>query len=78
MTTPQLNTTDDVIDALGGTTEVAKLARRSQQAVSNWRSRLRGKFPAETYLILTQALKQKKLSAPLALWGIEEPQRRSA
>jgi len=65
-----LQTTDDVIDALGGTKAVAEIVSRRPQAVSNWREKVRGRFPPETYLILTAALKRRRLSAPSSLWGM--------
>lgn len=61
-----LSQTSHVIDALGGTGKVAALTRRRPQAVSNWRAR--ETFPPETFLILTEALKAKGLSAPRLLW----------
>jgi hypothetical protein len=61
-----LSQTEHVIDALGGTGKVADLTGRSPQAVSNWRAR--PTFPPETFLILTEALKAKGMSAPRALW----------
>ena len=71
MTTYQtaLTTTDEVIDALGGNAKVAEIVSGTPNAVRNWRTRLRGKFPAETYVALSQALKHKRLSAPSDLWG---------
>lgn len=71
MSTPQLTTASAVIDALGGTTVVARLADRSPQAVTNWRAADR--LPAETFLVLQAALKASKKEAPASLWGIREP-----
>ena len=65
-----LNTTDDVIDALGGTSAVARLLGVSPPVVHNWRGRVRGRFPAETYVVLTAALKDIGTSAPDRLWGM--------
>lgn len=78
MTKQALTTTDEVIDALGGTIAVARLVGRRAQAVSNWRGRVRGKFPPETYVLLTEALKRQGQAAPMTLWGMDQPQRRRA
>ena len=80
MTTPQtiLLTTDDVIDALGGNEAVAKIVGTTPNAVRNWRGRLRGKFPTDTYEAFRLSLKREGLKAPLALWGMKEPVRRRA
>lgn len=67
-----LRTTDEVIDALGGNGAVSALTARGATAVSNWRSKARGKFPPETYLVIQQALAEKGLSAPPALWSMVE------
>jgi hypothetical protein len=65
----QLRSTDDVIDALGGTNAVAGLTGRGAPGVSNWR--VRGYFPPRTYLAMTQALMAKGLVAPAWLWEQE-------
>ena len=62
-------TTNDVIDALGGTAAAARLTGRGQSAASNWR--LRPRFPPNTYLAMTQALLAKGLFAPAWLWAQE-------
>jgi hypothetical protein len=49
-----LNTVDGVIDALGGTGAVAKLTKRRDSAVSNWRTV--GTIPPKTFLQITTAL----------------------
>ena len=67
----QLDTTDAVIDALGGTKAVSEIVSRAPQSVSNWRNAVRGKFPSSTYLVLLDALKQKNLAAPTSLWGLQ-------
>lgn len=64
----ELLTASDVIDALGGTSKVARLTGRSMQAVSNWRER--GAFPAETFLLLGDALGKAGRTAPASLWGM--------
>ena len=63
-----LKTVDDVIDALGGTSAVAKITGRKPQHVSNWRSDKR--IPADTYLYLKHRLSMQRMSASSLLWGI--------
>lgn len=76
MNTASLKTSDEVIDALGGTARVAELTHRLPQSVSNWRKA--GRLPSDTFLIISGALKSKGMAAPPSLWGIVEPERRSA
>ena len=64
-----LKTVNDVIDALGGTSAVARLTARKPQHVSNWRSEKR--IPAAKYLKMQAHLRGRRLSAPSTLWGIE-------
>lgn len=59
-----LNTTSEVIDALGGTAAVARLMGVSLQVVTNWRARKQ--FPAYTYLGLKEALGERNV--PNTLW----------
>ena len=67
----ELTTVDEVIDALGGTSETAKLVGRNSQAVSNWRARKQ--IPPETFVVLSAELRSRALSAPVSLWGMVEP-----
>lgn len=82
MTTHQtiLQTTDEVIDALGGNERFAEIVGTTPNAVRNWRINLRGSFPNDVgmYLRVTKELKRRKLSMSLALWGNPQYQRRSA
>jgi hypothetical protein len=64
-----LRTPEAVIEALGGTNAVALLTGRAKSAVSMWKAR--GRFPTDTYIILTKALRRKKKTAPIALWGMK-------
>ncbi len=58
-----LETAAEVIDAVGGTFDAAKLAGISPPGVSNWRSR--GRIPAEKSLIFAEALRPLgKLASP--------------
>ena len=65
-----LETTKEVIDALGGTSAVAKITGRTYNAAHNWRSF--EKFPANTFVVMSRALRAKGLSAPAELWGMVE------
>ena len=63
-----LKTPRAVINALGGSGAVMEITELKAPAVSNWRRGRR--FPAWTYLELTEALRAKrKPSAPPQLWG---------
>lgn len=66
-----LLTTSDVIDHLGGLSQVAEITGRGYSAVSNWK--LRETFPPETYLSLQSALKAKDADAPPRLWRMDAP-----
>lgn len=66
----QLTNTSDVIDALGGLHPVAKLTGRKYNAAANWRGST--KFPSNTYLIMTAALRVEGYTAPASLWGMTE------
>lgn len=67
-----LQTTDDVIDALGGNAEVGALCGRPAKVVWGWRKASRSRFPAETYIVITTALARTGKRAPAQLWGIAE------
>jgi hypothetical protein len=64
-----LHSTVDVIEALGGTKAVAELTGRTYPAAFNWRY---SKFPANTYLAIQSALKERGLEAPPELWGMTQ------
>lgn len=65
-----LTTTTAVIDAIGTTSEVAALTRRTLPAVSNWRKARN--FPPDTYKVLTAVLEDRGFRAPDALWRMAE------
>ena len=64
-----LDSTAAVIDALGGTGAVSWLVGVGSSAISNWRTW--SSFPARTYLLLTDALAERNLTAPSWLWDME-------
>ncbi|SFV31272.1 hypothetical protein SAMN05216456_1287 [Devosia crocina] len=71
LTPKALESVDDVIRALGGTRSVMELTEaKTNQVVTNWRSLNR--FAANTYVVMTDALKLKGLTAPASLWGMKE------
>jgi hypothetical protein len=62
-----LQTTDEVMRALGGPAAVSSLTGARYKTVWPWSD---GKtFPARYFLVMTWALKKKRLSAPPSLWG---------
>lgn len=65
-----LQDTNQVIKALGGRSQVASLTNRTTQAVTNWKARQ--VFPPDTFVILTEALAEKGLKAPVSLWRMSE------
>ena len=65
----RLETTKEVIDAIGGTSAAAKLTGRSYNAAHNWRKF--STFPANTYLTMTAALDERGHTAPPSLWGMQ-------
>ena len=66
-----IETTTEIIDALGGNVAVARLTSSTAKAVSNWRGF--GKFPANTFLIIKAELMRLGASAPDHLWSMREP-----
>lgn len=58
------------MDELGGTRAVADLTGRTYAAAFNWRSFKT--FPADTYIVLTTALRDIGRTAPDSLWGMVE------
>lgn len=62
-----LATTREVIEALGGTTPVRQLVgAKSQQRVYNWI--VRGRFPPETFPIITTQLAIRGFAVDPTLW----------
>jgi len=63
-----LGTTKAVIEALGGLKAVADITGSKYSAVGNWATY--GKFPARTFVVLTDALRSTGRQAPPSLWGM--------
>lgn len=66
-----LNTAAKVMDALGGNRAIQELTGGSASAVCNWRAFKR--FPSNTYVAMTSALKASGYTAPPSLWRMVEP-----
>lgn len=66
----KLITVDSVLDALGGTSAVAKLTQRRASAVSNWRSV--GTIPPKLYWKIMRPLEMIGLSASPKVFGMSE------
>jgi len=60
------DSTSDVIDALGGTSAAAQKIGVRPQVISHWR--VKGKFPAHTYIALRDLLEKEGIEAPDHLW----------
>jgi hypothetical protein len=67
----ELSTTSEVIIALGGNGPVAELTSSTPKAVSNWRGF--ETFPSNTYVAMTEALREQGKTAPASLWGMKVP-----
>ena len=70
-----LKTRAEVIDALGGTIEVAKDLDATYRAVHNWRD-YSSNIPSAYYPYMIGRLRKMNLTAAPSLWGIFEKQRR--
>ena len=55
-----------IIEELGGTSAVARIAQVVPSAVSNWRRM--GRFPSRTYVLLAGRLQVPNI--PIYLWGM--------
>ncbi len=73
----ELTTTLQVWDALGGLDAICALTGSPPKAAENWKRQKT--FPSRYFLVMTFALRRKRLSAPPELWGQVTPaQRRQA
>lgn len=64
-----LRTTKEVVDALGGLSAVCKLTGANTKQAWNWVGRAET-FPANTYVVLTTALRRRRAKAPPHLWSM--------
>ena len=67
---PPFQTTDAVIDFLGGNGPTGVIVGAKAKTVSNWRGAARGRFPAGTFLALNHALGLRGRRAAPQLWGM--------
>lgn len=63
-----IKSVDELIDALGGDTEVGKMFRLSQSAVANWR--LRNEVPGAWHLRLLIRVSQLGMSIDPEVFGV--------
>jgi hypothetical protein len=63
----RLETTADVMTALGGPAAVSELTGARYKTVWPWSDA--ATFPSRYFVVMTWALKKKRLSAPPSLWG---------
>lgn len=63
-----LETTRDVMQALGGPAAVSKLTGARYKTVWPWADGLT--FPSRYFLVMTWALRKKRRRASPALWGM--------
>lgn len=66
-----LETTEQVIESLGGNGPVAEITLSKPNAVSNWRNFKT--FPSNTFVAMTEALRARGKTAPASLWGMKMP-----
>jgi hypothetical protein len=66
----KLETLEDVMTALGGRQAVADLLDAKSSTISMWK--YAGKFPANTYVIMTDALHAIDKTAPATLWAMKK------
>ena len=65
----QLETFDEVVEALGGSSNVGQICDgQDAAAVCNWKRR-RGWFPPKYYVVMMDELNARGADAPLDLWG---------
>lgn len=65
-----VETIADVFAALGGNHGVEEITGSKASTVSMWKT---GGFPANTYLVLIEALHKRNKTAPASLWGMKMP-----
>lgn len=63
-----LNTPDEIVDALGGTKRASIKLKMKQAAISNWRAR--GRIPPEHYFLLMKKYEPDGLTLNPAAFGM--------
>lgn len=61
-----LETSSEIIDALGGNGPTGEITEADPKTVSAWRSA--NAFPPRTYLVMKAALADRGIDAPPTLW----------
>lgn len=65
-----LETVEQVFESLGGNKGLEALTGSKPNTVSMWKSA--GSFPANTYIMITDALREVGKSAPQSLWSMKQ------
>jgi hypothetical protein len=68
----ELTSTAAVIKELGGIAKVARLIGVKYSAAANWK--YFNRFPSNTHLVLSAALRKREFTAPDSLWQMRESQ----
>jgi hypothetical protein len=68
-----LDTVDEVLDALGGNAQVARLLGETPQTVGNWRLATRRRIPAVHFMNIASLLEERGLYAHSSVFGMKEP-----
>ena len=68
MQTRHLSTFEEVVEALGGRRNVARLTGKNTGAVCTWQRRQR-RFPTKYYFVMAEALAAQRATASRDLWG---------
>lgn len=73
MSKRDLETTAEVMEALGGINAVAEITGSEYKAAANWKGFKA--FPSRTYLVMNRELERRGLRAPVSLWKMVESER---
>lgn len=65
-----IDTIADVFAALGGNRGLEEITGSKANTISMWK---KDGFPANTYLVLIEALHKRNKTAPASLWGMKMP-----
>jgi hypothetical protein len=69
MSLETLHTVADVFETLGGNSGLEGITGSKPSAISMWKRA--GKFPSNTYIVLTEALRGVGKTAPASLWAMK-------
>lgn len=65
----KLSTAEEVVEVLGGLSNVCELTGANPKQAWNWAGRT-GTFPSSTYVVMQRALQRRKATAPPELWNM--------